>query len=85
MGCAVTPRDSSVAVRRVQLLPPGFCLNCGHHEDAHGFGEPDEPRLCDTEVSDYGVLDCACPGLRLCAACEGDPEAYDLHICGRAS
>ena len=68
------------------LLPPGFCLNCGHHEDAHGF--PDgagEPRLCDTEVSDYGDLDCRCSGLRLCAACEGEPEAHDLHVCGRTA
>jgi hypothetical protein len=21
--------------------------------------------------------------LRLCAACEGDPEAHDMHVCGR--
>ena len=65
------------------LIPPGFCLNCGHHEDAHGHGLPLEPRLCDHEVSDYGDMDCSCPGLRLCAACEGDPEAHGLHICGR--
>jgi hypothetical protein len=69
------------------LLPPGFCLNCGHHEDAHAdlFEEADGALLCTTEVSDYGVLDCECPGLRLCAACEGDPEALDLHICARAA
>lgn len=69
---------------RVQLLSPGFCLICGHHEDGHGFNEdPLAPRLCDYEVSDHGVLDCQCPGLRLCAACEGDPEAHDMHVCGR--
>lgn len=62
------------------LLPPGFCLNCGHHEDAHGYPEP---RYCDTEVQDYGEMDCSCAGLKLCAACEGDPEAHDLHVCGR--
>jgi hypothetical protein len=68
------------------LLPPGFCLSCGHHEDAHGWpghDEPNAPRLCDTEVSDYGNLDCQCSGLRLCAACEGDPEAHGMHVCGR--
>lgn len=61
------------------LLPPGFCLICGHHESAHVKGEG----WCETEVSDYGNLDCQCPRLRLCAACEGDPEALDLHVCGR--
>jgi hypothetical protein len=60
----------NAASRRVRLLSPGFCLNCGHHEDAH---------LLDED----GDLDCRCPGLRLCAACEGDPEAHDLHVCGR--
>lgn len=65
--------------QRVQLLPPGFCLNCGHYEDAHDEREG----FCDTEVSDYGDLDCRCPRLRLCAACEGDPEAHGMHICGR--
>src|SRR5215831_21024913 len=63
-------------------LPPGFCLECGHHEDHHMLGE-DGKMLCDTEVRDYGTLDCSCPGLRLCAACEGDPEAHDLHVCAR--
>lgn len=65
-----------------RLLPPGYCLTCGHHEDTHLIGE-DGTTACDTEVSDHGVLDCECPNLRLCAACEGDPEALDLHVCGR--
>lgn len=62
-----------------QLLPPGFCLRCAHHEDAHTR----DGGRCETEVSDYGDLDCSCPGLKLCAACEGDPEAHDRHVCGR--
>lgn len=66
---------------RVTLLPPGYCLNCGHHEDAHVADEG----WCETEISDWGVLDCQCPGLRLCAACEGDPEAHGLHVCGRST
>jgi hypothetical protein len=70
--------------RRVTLLPPGFCLRCGHHEDAHVLDLDFEgTRRCETEVRDYGEMDCSCPGLRLCAACEGDPEAHDLHVCGR--
>jgi hypothetical protein len=60
-----------------QLLPPGFCLACAHHESGHIDG------YCDTEVKDYGEMDCQCRGLRLCAACEGDPEAHGRHICGR--
>lgn len=63
------------------LLPPGFCLNCGHAEDAHDVRVP--PHVCDVEVRDYGDTDCSCPGLRLCAACEGDPEAHGMHVCGR--
>lgn len=79
-----TPEHVAARTRRVQLLPPGFCLRCGHHEDAHGFSDdPNAPRLCDTEVRDYGDMDCSCPGLRLCAACEGDPEALGMHVCGR--
>lgn len=68
---------------RSTLLPSGFCLNCAHHEDGHLLDD-EGGTVCDTEVSDYGVLDCDCPELVLCAACEGDPEAHDLHICPRA-
>ena len=71
-----------MSVARV-LPPPGFCLNCGHSEHAHLFDEDGVESVCDTEVRDYGDMDCACPGLRLCAACEGDPEAHGLHVCGR--
>lgn len=60
------------------LLPPGFCLNCGHAEAAHDRG------WCDHEVQDYGNMDCGCTKLKLCAACEGDPEAHGLHVCGRS-
>lgn len=56
----------------------GFCLNCGHSPDAH-----DDQGVCEVEVSDYGNLDCSCDGLRMCAACDGDPEAHGLHVCGR--
>jgi len=68
------------------MSAPGLCLNCGHHEDCHGWPEAGSyaPRLCDVEVSDHGRLDCGCLGLRLCAACEGDPEAHDMHVCGAA-
>ena len=59
-------------------------MNCGHHEDAHTVDLDFEgPPGCDVEVSDHGNLDCLCRGLRLCAACEGDPEAHDLHVCPR--
>lgn len=68
---------SSAGFRRVQLLPPGFCLNCGHTEEAHRTGR------CDHEIRDYGDMDCNCITLKLCAACEGDPEAHDIHVCGR--
>lgn len=60
-----------------RLLPAGFCLRCGHHRDAHDCGGS-----CEVEVSDYGALDCWCDELRLCAACEGDPEAHGMHVCG---
>lgn len=60
--------------RVLTVVPPGFCLNCLHHAEAHG---PDG--FCDTEVSDYGELDCRCPGLRLCPGCEEPPAR---HVCG---
>lgn len=74
----MTTGHKSLVVARRYIAPPGFCMACFHHEDAHR-----EDGSCETEVSDYGVLDCACSGLKLCAACCGDPEAHDLHVCGR--
>lgn len=60
------------------VLPPGWCLTCRHHEDDHhpvdGF--------CEIQAGDHEG--CPCDRLALCAACEGDPEAHDLHVCGRA-
>lgn len=64
------------ATRRV---PRGWCLNCGHSPDSHA----DYTGACEVEISDYGNLDCMCDGLRMCAACDGDPEAHGVHICGR--
>jgi hypothetical protein len=72
------PEQTPRTTRQVQLLAPGYCLICGHHEDGHR-----RDGSCEHEVRDYGDLDCSCPGLRLCAACEGDPEAHDMHVCGR--
>jgi hypothetical protein len=68
-----------------RFLAPGFCLNCGHHEDAHLLDEEGVPSVCVHEVCDHGDMDCSCEGLRLCAACEGDPEALDRHVCARGS
>jgi hypothetical protein len=52
-----------------------YLCECGHPMSCHGQDG------CEVEVSDYGVLDCSCE--RVCAACVGDPEAHDLHVCGR--
>lgn len=60
-----------------QVIPQGFCIRCGHHEDAHVL----VGLRCEVEVRDYGEMDCQCTGLKLCAACEGDPEAHGLHVC----
>lgn len=60
------------------LVPAEHCLNCGHHESNH-----DTAGWCEVEISDHGILDCECARLRLCAACLGDPEAHDLHVCGK--
>lgn len=40
------------------------------------------------EAESLHLEGCYLPGdhggdCRLCAACEGDPEALDLHVCGR--
>lgn len=67
------------------LTAPGHCLNCGHHEEAHGHStDPAAPRLCDMEVvGSHGMEDCDCAGLHLCAACRSVTPSSDLHICGR--
>lgn len=55
----------------------GHCLNCGCHEGSH-VTDP-------TDVFERLCLDCECQSLRICGACDGDPEAHDLHVCGRTT
>lgn len=43
------------------IIPRDHCLVCGHHKSNHILSGA----RCDTEVRDYGEMDCQCPGLRL--------------------
>lgn len=62
-----------------------LCGRCGHYKSGHGEDG------CDTEVRDYGDMDCSCPGWapagrtkdgRLVVVCYcggGDVHAHEPH------